>query len=346
MKIVLFRDLPSERWWSMERYADELYNALCSLNIKVKQYTLSRWFPKASGVTHNLLNYIWRLLIYPLAARTQRGDINHILDHSYAHLAYLLPSQGTVITCHDLAPLAFPEQRRGLSYQIWRFALAALPKAKHILADSAYTRMELIQNTPIAPERIHVVPLGVRLPATNGESQPRTDNLILHVGACAPRKNVTSLLRALALVPQACLVQVGGQWNVEQEQLIVDLNLATRVQQLGHVSETQLAHYYRTASVFVFPSLYEGFGLPILEAMATGLPVICSNATSLPEVAGEAALLFNPTDINMLAEHIQNVLNDSTERHRLRIAGWRQAQVFTWERTAQATLAVYNRLII
>lgn len=344
MKVTLFRDIPTERWPSMERYADALYYSLCELNVTVTQYAPKRPFPKLSGLANTMLNYAWRLGVYPLLARIYQGDINHIIDHSYAHLLYSLNWHRTVVTCHDIAPLVFDPPGTGFSYYAWRLSFTALSQAAQIITDSRYTRTELLKNSSIQPEHIQVVPLGVNL-RSNRPPSTRVDNLILHVGSCVSRKNVEALLRALAFVPEARLLQIGGQWNAHHKQLIAELNLSPRITQLGYVSEDELQYYYQTATCFVFPSFYEGFGLPVLEAMATGLPVICSNTSSLIEVANEAAMLFNPSDVHQLAGYLQELLFSSTQREKLRMAGLERAQEFTWKRTAQATTAVYHQVI-
>lgn len=345
MKVTLFRDLPSERWFSMERYADELYAALKALGCEVRTYVAARPWPRLQGPAGAWLNHLWRLAIYPLAARQAQGEVNHILDHCYGHLLHTLDPQRTVVTCHDIAPQVLEHTGHNLSYRLWQVAFHALPKATQILSDSAHTRAELLAQTTIPPERITVVPLGVRAtpPGTrpiNAQGSP----FILHVGSCQPRKNLAVLLRALARVPTARLVQVGGQADAKLKELIDKLGLRPRIQWMGQVSEANLQQWYRAASVLVFPSFYEGFGLPVLEAMAAGVPVICSNATSLPEVAGEAALLFDPQDADTLAAHLQQVLGDAALRQQMIEAGYTQSRLFTWERTARATLAVYERV--
>jgi alpha-1,3-rhamnosyl/mannosyltransferase len=168
--------------------------------------------------------------------------------------------------------------------------------------------------------------------------------MVLHVGSCQPRKNLAVLLRALTHIPQALLVQVGGQPTADLQALISELHLEARLRWAGSVSESELHAHYRAAAAFVFPSTYEGFGLPVLEAMAAGVPVICSNATSLPEVADEAALLFDPHDVETLAAHLRATLTDPALRARLIASGRRQSERFTWENTARATLAVYQQL--
>ena len=345
MRVTLLRDLATEGWPSMERYADELGAALRALGLPAQDFVVRRPWPQLRGRAGAWLNLAWRLAVYPLAARRQRSDLYHVLDHSYAHLLTQLPAGRALVTCHDLAPLALDEGR-GLSRRVWDQALACLPRAAGVLADSHHTRAELVQRAGLAAERVSVVPLGVRPRPRPADMAPAAGQppIILHVGSCAPRKNIATLLRALAQVPAARFVQVGGSFTADQHALVQALALQDRVALAGRVSEGALQDWYARATVFVFPSQYEGFGLPVLEAMAAGLPVICSNASSLPEVAGEAALLFDPGEPDALAELIRLVLGDPARRRQLSAAGLARAAEFTWERTAQATAAVYARV--
>ena len=174
---------------------------------------------------------------------------------------------------------------------------------------------------------------------------------VLCVGAQQSRKNLPRLVAAFARLradlPTSRLVIVGPTlWRYDglQEQ-IQSLGLDDAVQVLGYVPDKDLPALYSAADVFVFPSLYEGFGLPILEAMACGTPVVCSNSTSLPEVANDAALLIEPHDVDGMAGAMQRVLRDADLRVMLRKSGLKRAQDFSWERAAQETVAVYRQVM-
>jgi glycosyltransferase involved in cell wall biosynthesis len=172
------------------------------------------------------------------------------------------------------------------------------------------------------------------------------------VGTIEPRKNLSALLDAYALLRQHAvtddtkLVMVGKKgWLYEPFfQHLHELGLEDQVIFPGYVADEELPALYGAAEVFVFPSLFEGFGLPVLEAMACGAPVVCSNATSLPEVAGDAALMVSPQDTAGLATAIQRVLADAELRAKLASLGMAQARRFTWEETARQTLAVYQQV--
>ena len=355
MKVTLFRDLPTERWPSMERYADELAAALSTLHYETHSYVLRRPLPNLAGRAGTLLNYAWRSFAYPLAARSQQSDVNHIIDHSYAHLIDTLDERRTVVTCHDIAPLVLEQQGRGLSRRLWDRSFRAMLRAAYIIADSAHTRAEILRCAPYPPDRISVVPLAVH-PAFFEPASPQAWSaargltgraIILHVGSCQPRKNVETLLHALVLLNNetTTLVQIGGQFSADQSNLIDRLQLRAQVHQIKRASEADLRSAYQAAAVLAFPSIYEGFGFPVLEALASGTPVVCANATSLPEITGEAALLHEPRDAQQLAEQLRRVLTDRSLADDLRRRGRERARLFTWERTARETLAVYQQVL-
>ncbi len=353
MNVTLFRDLPTEQWWSMERYADELARALECLGCNARAYVAARPLPYLRGAVNTLANYAWRSLAYPLAARFQQGDINHIVDHSYAHLIDALDASRTVVTCHDLAPRALDEGH-GLGRWLWERSFRAMLRAARIIADSSFTRDEILRHSNYPTERITVVPLAVGaeffepvadadVRALRERFQLQDRRVVLHVGSCAPRKNVEVILRALAqLEREVVFVQVGGEFTPAQRALANPLN--RRVLQVAPAFGYALRVWYRAADVFVFPSTYEGFGMPVLEAMAAGVPVICANTSALPEVAGDAAWLVDPHDATQLADALRVVLHAAARAAELRARGLARARQLTWERTARETLAVYQKL--
>ena len=356
MKITLFRDLPTEHWRSMERYADELAHGLRDLGRNVESYVLPRPFSQLRGATNALANQAWRSIVYPLAARSHQGDVNHIVDHSYAHLVNALDPRRTVVTCHDIAPLALNEGR-GISRYLWNQSFRAMLRAAHIIADSDFTRSEILRHANYPANQITVVPLGVdqvffEPPLDSDIERLRVEHhltgkqIVLHVGSCAPRKNVETILRAMTSLRDCVFVQVGGQFNATQNRLIDELGLRERVIQISSATETELRLWYNVANVFVMPSTYEGFGLPVLEAMASGTPVIASHCAALVQVAGDAALLTDPRDSIKLAEQIQLLLSDATRADEMRARGIARAKQFTWERTARETLAVYRQIVM
>lgn len=354
--IALFRDHPAENWPSMKRYADELEDALRRLapsRLVIRSFVP----PDPWLIPRGLL--LRRMLTYPLWSRRHQGDLNHVLDHSYGHLLFGLDPERTVVTVHDIAPLLFPSRRLGMSQLSWLWALKGTLRAKQLISVSAFTRQMLIEHCRVSSERIVVIPEGVEpafrpLPREAAEELRRRyalpdAPLLLHVGHTQPRKNLEGLLHALAIVRRrnshAVLLQVGGVPTARQRTLVESLGLRDAVHFLGPVPESDLIAFYNLADVFVFPSLYEGFGFPPLEAMACGTPVVASRAASLPEVVGDAGLLVDPRDPEALAAAVHRVLQDRELAEGLRRRGLARARQFTWERTARETLAVYEAML-
>lgn len=356
MQVTLYRDHPAERWPSMDRYAEELMTALT--RILPKSWHIKMPMPPTpwSGSYGRLLS---RSIYYPFWANHCQGDINHIIDHSYGHLLLKLDPARTIVTLHDIAPLHFPGWRVGLSSLSWKLGWWGLQHAQHLIVDSAYIGHELQRYLPLPSERIHVIPLAVskefcpqpedRVKAIRRRYLGDGDHILLHVGHTQPRKNLPVLLRALALLTQqgfsVILIQVGGHPDTFQQKLIKEFELERVIHFVGHLSNQELIALYSAADVFVFPSLYEGFGMPILEAMACGTPVVASNAASLPEVIGEAGLLVDPNDTEGLAEAIAHLLTNHEFSQTLRQRGLERVRLFTWEHTAEKVYTVYQSLM-
>jgi glycosyltransferase involved in cell wall biosynthesis len=280
------------------------------------------------------------------------------LVHSLASTAPLWGRFRRVVTVHDLIYARFPDAHSGLRDKGMRVLVpAAARRSTRVIADSHSTRDDLIALLGMRPERIDVVPLGLgNVPhdASPPEAETRARlnlgarRVLLSLSAKRPHKNLAALVGALARIPPAerpVLVVPGYATWYEQElrESAARAGVIDDVRFLGWASDAELEGLWAIAEVFVFPSLYEGFGLPVLEAMARGVPVACSNASSLPEVAGEAALLFDPRDESAMAGAVQRLFNDPAEAARLRALGLARAREFTWERSARLTLASYVR---
>lgn len=307
----------------------------------------------------------WRmsvLLAYLTGMRMDRwlprGDIFHATEH-------LLPPMGsckTVFTIHDLIFRFFPEyhlplNRWYLSFMLPRF----MQRADAIIAVSEHTRGDVSRLMGIPRERITVVYEGVH-PAFHPIHEPEElmrvrekyrlpERFILYLSTIEPRKNISGLLHAYRCLldrgdTTLDLVVAGRKgWLYEPVfQAVRELGLEERVHFTGWVAEGDAPALFNAAQVFVYPSLYEGFGLPPLEAMACGTPVVCSNAASLPEVVGDAAILVNPHDVDEMASAIARVLSDPMRRQEMCAKSLAQAAQFTWERAARETLQVYERV--
>ncbi|MGB9776546.1 MAG: glycosyltransferase family 4 protein [Anaerolineae bacterium] len=357
MRVALFADSPRENWPSMDRYARSLFQALKQIAPEHEFRLLVPPDPPMSLRGRPFL--LWRLCWYPLWARRFAADVYHILDHSYGHLLWGLDGNRTVVTIHDVAPLFFPGHSLGLSRLAWRVAWKGTQKARRWITDSEFTRRELLGRVGKTPNEIIPVPLGVEsifrpLPEKQtAEWREKlglgTERVILHVGHCQPRKNLERLLTALALLSRQGVafhfIQVGGVFTPAQRRLLENSGIEHRVRQMSHVSDEDLVGLYNVADVFVLPSLYEGFGLPVLEAMACGTPVVAADAASLPEVVGDAGLLVDPRSPEAIAGAIAQVLSNPALAQDLRQRGLERARCFTWERTVQRTVEVYRQVL-
>jgi glycosyltransferase involved in cell wall biosynthesis len=295
-------------------------------------------------------------LLPPLAARA-RVD----LVHSLASTAPLWGPFRRVTTVHDLIYARFPDAHSGMRDRGMRVLVpAAVRRSERVIADSLATRTDLIELLDVPAAKIDVAPLGlptIRREEGLSEAEMRTRlglgerDVVLSLSAKRPHKNLLSLVSALALIPgerRPLLVIPGyGTWHeTELRARAVELGVAEDVRMTDWLSDPEIEGLWACARAFVFPSLYEGFGLPVLEAMARGVPVACSNASSLPEVAGDAALLFDPYDEHAMAGAIETVLSyDDYTRARMDALGTARVRQFTWERTARATLDSYSRAL-
>jgi glycosyltransferase involved in cell wall biosynthesis len=288
----------------------------------------------------------------------------HRLDlfHSPDFIPPRFGARRFVITVHDLAFLRYPafltaESRRYYNGQI----AGAVRRAHAISADSRATQADLVNLLSVPPEKITVIPLGLdaqfrprpasEVAATLARfSLPR--GYVLFVGTFEPRKNVPTLLYAYAQLrarwqdaPPLVLVGNTG-WQFEEVlRLAHELKLDVHLRRLENVPDADLPALYSGAGVCVLPSHYEGFGFPVLEAMGCGTPVIYANVSSLPEVAGQAGLPVDPDDVDALADALHRALTDSSLRADLTQRGLAQAQMFTWDKTVRATLALYESVL-
>jgi len=294
-------------------------------------------------------------LLPPMAAR---AGVN--LVHSLASTAPLWGPFGRVVTVHDLIYARFPDAHPGIRERGMRVLVPwAARRSDRVIVDSRNTCEDLVRLVGIARERVDVVPLGLgtvarEAPVPEREVRARFElgerPILLSLSAKRPHKNVGALIEALARIPperRPLLVLPGYPTWHEQElrERAASAGVAADVRFLGWVSGAEIEGLWAVAEAFVFPSLYEGFGLPVLEAMARSVPVACSNASSLPEVAGDAALLFNPRDPAAIASAIEFLLTNPAEAARLRALGRARAREFTWERTARLTLDCYERAL-
>ncbi len=269
-----------------------------------------------------------------------------------------------VVTIHDLVPHFFPElvpKKHLLFFRLFMKRVAHT--ADVIITDSDHSKHDIIQYLKVPDEKIRVIYLGYQQQYHRIQEQYRISEILaryrirqpylLFVGVIEPKKNLERLVEAYALlqkdaaIPQETqLVIAGGEgWCSERlYQKVRDFELDQHIVFPGYIPDEHLPALYSGAEVFVFPSIYEGFGLPVLEAMSCGVPVVTSQVSSLPEIVGKAGLLIDPHQPETIASGILNVLSDRQLQEQMRDNGYRQAQKFSWERTAQETYQVYREI--
>ncbi len=318
-----------------------------------------RW--SATTITPRWLSRIWHRARLPLPVELFTGNIDlfHATDFV---LPPTLPQTRTVLTVHDLSFVHVPNSASpALKAYLDRVVPRSVQKADRILADSQATKQDLIQLYGIDASKISVLLCGVDehfKPVSEPHEIERIrrkygltgKDYILSVGTVQPRKNYSRVIEALAEIRahghELHYVIAGGEGWLEDEMhhTIARRDLADYVQLLGYVDDADLPALYSAAQALVMVSLYEGFGLPVLEAMACGTPVITSNLSSLPEVAGEAALMVDPYDVPAIQDAILRLQN-STERQRLIAAGYSQVKQFNWKRSAAQLKSIYDELL-
>jgi alpha-1,3-rhamnosyl/mannosyltransferase len=255
-----------------------------------------------------------------------------------------------VVTLHDLIPLRFPGTHNsglGTLYFGW-MARQAVRRAARTIAVSSHTRDDLVALLGADPARVAVVLQGADARFARPVPKTRGDRYVLYAGQWKRYKNVETLVEAFARLPRDVKLVLAGRVDVRAlhvPAVVQRLGLEDRVELPGYLPEAELVALFQGASLFAFPSRYEGFGLPPLEAMAAGVPVVCSDAASLPEVVGDAALLVPPDDVDGWARAMQALLDDAGLRERLVAAGRARVAGFSWERTAEATAAVYREVL-
>jgi glycosyltransferase involved in cell wall biosynthesis len=370
MHIVIVRREPGVAI-SMDVYADNLVSSLKKLR---PDWQITEIAPEPWSLDENLWQsgtglrkYYERLWRHPHAVQRLEGNIFHIIDHSNAHVAYWLKKKGCkiVITCHDLVQFIYPEilkdQARfpAFSMESWKYSVGGMRYADRVIAVSSNTAKDVARMLPIPSERIAVVSNGVEpyfrsLPLTEVavirqqyESSANTFCL-LNVGSNHQRKNILNILKALVILRAQDLPvrlwKVGDEFTKQQNEFIQSHNLESMITFIGKPDKNALMEIYNAADVLLAPSIYEGFGLTILEAMACGTPVIASNVSSIPEVAGDAAILVDPLDVEAIAEAIYKFHSNIEYQQSLIQKGLERATQFTWEESTKKIIDIYENL--
>lgn len=355
----------------MDVYADGLISGLKCVRpnwtiseyhpaIKFSRPEEFRWF---DGVKKYYEQY-WH---YPSELNRIEADVFHVIDHSDGYLSRWLRRRDrlNVVTCHDLINLAQPDVFKGcarfpwMSMALWKWAVEGMHQANRVITVSAYTKQDTIKYLGIADQDITVIPNAVDkafqpLPSDHIQSIRRRYNLpaktfcLFNIGSSNPRKNILAILAAVAELKKKDIpvhfLKAGVDFNPEQKQFIQSHELAASTTYVGQVDETALIELYNAADCLLAPSLYEGFGFTLLEAMASGTPVITANVTAMPEVAGDAAILVNPLNVEEIAQAVRRLYAHLDQRETLVSKGLERSSQFTWENTAEQVARVYEQV--
>jgi glycosyltransferase involved in cell wall biosynthesis len=364
LRVTLLHNYRDEQQPSMRLYAERLGEALQRRNVRLKRVRPPGVVPEVwrrqSAVWGKVDAYMGRFIVYPRLVRALDADVIHVADHGEGYLIGNLDPRRTLVTCHDVILLALAAGRIGASrippaaLQLFRISLEFVKKAARIVADSRSTKQDLVSFVGADPAKITVIHPGLnqafsvdresgvalrhRLGLGNGL-------LMLQIGR-AFYKNILGVLRILHSLRRngvdVRLVRVGRALAGPERALAETLGVSASVVELGAFPDENIPALYNAVDLLLFPSLYEGFGWPPLEAMASGTPVVCSRAGSLDEVVGDAALTADPEDIEALTWHAASALTDDKLRSALVQRGLAQAAKFNWDRTAQEMIAVYR----
>lgn len=289
----------------------------------------------------------WHLSVYR-DTLAQKLDVYH---STHSLLLPIFPFLKTVVTYHDASAVLFP-QKHSLRVRIISkilFSLAA-KRATHVIVPSEATKRDVVNITKISESQISVVREGANELGVTW-SKDTENPYIFFVGTLEPRKNIDNILRAYKILKDRYnakekLIIAGGKGWLSSHllSLVRSLGISESVSFTGYVYPKEKAGLFSKASVFVFPSLYEGFGLPVLEAMGVGVPVVTSNISSLPEIAGEAAFLVPPNDPEKIAEAVWEILSNENKSSELSKKGLTQVEKFSWEKCAKNTLEIYKKV--
>lgn len=351
MEIDYINGLKTDEIFGMSKYQSEIHSRLDNVKLNRIEY------PDVSKVTG--VNRIVEYFAYPFIVKKKviKDNVKHVTRQDLAFLLDLVDLKKTIVTCHDIIPIAYYHTRN----PIWKFNAKGLKKAEKIITVSEFSKKDISKYIKYPEEKIEIIPPAVdhNLYYQNRNKAvlkkyriEETEKVVLYVGAEEPRKNIQFLINSLSKlknrIPQVKLLKVGmpNYIGVREKLLkhIESLNLQKDVIFTGYVSESELAEIYNAVDLFVFPSLYEGFGMPPLEAMACGTPVITSNTSSLPEVVGDAAIVVDPYDANKLVEEMYQLLTDDGLKEEMIRKGLKRSKMFSWDKSARETLRVYKEL--
>ncbi|MBN1875727.1 MAG: glycosyltransferase family 4 protein [Anaerolineae bacterium] len=362
------------------QYVQSLVSALCHCAPDVTSVVLHPGRGEISQAANTNLEFVslpkmrrtalgkvvWEQLLMPLMARRLRADVLHVPYWAPP----LVSSVPTVVTVHDIIPLLLPAYRGGvLGWLYTRLVSAATSRVSFVLTDSEASCRDIVQHLRVSPDRISTIGLAVDAKFSSHVTSEDAvywqmlgikPGYVLYLGGFDARKNLSVVFKAFACAQELLAQQqssparlvVAGQlpasdtaFTPDPRRLAREAGIWDAVDFVGFVPEEAKPSVYRGARVFIFPSVYEGFGLPPLEALACGTPVVASCASSLPEVMGEAGMLFAPQDAAGMGAALVQLFIEARVYEHYRHLALRQAAQFSWEHVAQATLAIYQKLI-
>lgn len=351
MKVTIFADMKAEGWPSMDRYAKALAREFSTFNFQFSTFSVE---PPIRG---SKVKMFWRQEIYPRWARLNQGQVNHILDQSYGHLLNFLNPKRTVITCHDLLPLEFEKDLE--IRERFRQTITNLKRAALIIADSQATKADLVRCLGLAEGRIRVIFLGVDpvfRPIDSTEEKKRLRKkfglpggkiIFSHGQAHLVYKNTEGILRSFVETARSrrdvYLLRV-NPLTVAQLSILKASGLTDRLFEIENPSDEDLAALYNLADVFLSPSFKEGFGLPVLQALACGTPAVVSRGTSLEEITGDSGFYVNPDDIEGIVRVVNQILGGEIDRTVSQKKAVERARLFSWPETAKKTYEVYEEV--
>lgn len=355
LSVTLVVDNSENKYTGLARAGLSIYHEIKECSNKKQIYIPESFFVGRIGrfisqITGKNIKKI--LETYPLWLPSFETSVVHLTTQQQAISLLYKPklAKRTVVTVHDLIPLVLKEKKNVGEKILYALAIAGIKKAAHIIVDSEHTKKDVMKLLYIPEKKISVIYLGVDTKYFKVKEETKQVNSVLYVGSEHKRKNLHCLLQAIAILrekgKEVTLIKVGkSQCETEREKLkkeAYELGIEDAVVWKEYVED--ICQEYNKAMCFVCPSIYEGFGFPILEAMASGCPVICSNATSLPELGGNAVLYFDPKNSSDLAEKIKFVLEKERVRKELIKKGLQRVSMFKWEKTVEQTRQVYEQL--
>jgi glycosyltransferase involved in cell wall biosynthesis len=345
----------------MERFADELEWALG----QVTHAQVVRLPEIGDEVSRRTRKRVSRFVVYPWQARRIRTDLFHVVDQGYGDLAAVLPRDRVVVTCHDLMLLRAAAGRKTgfrppqLATRRFRYSTSFLKRVARIVCPSTATKHDVVDLLEIVPERVCVVPNGIhpRFHRFGEEERMRMrslvrespdERIVLSVSTGNRYKNIAGVLNVLSELKrsgtQFRLVRVGRKLNEAEQRLARSLGIEDAIDDKGRVSDDELVRLYNAVDLLLFPSFWEGFGWPVLEAMACGLPIVSSSADALRELARDCALYADAEDVDGLASAVLTITGSDHVERSLSSAGMARAALFSWERSAAAYARVYEEV--